>query len=110
MGEIEGNCVKVIRALGTRQKTGPEPQKNYTTISQLDTHTHMQTHVGLGRGLEFHIYRINTRSWTRSQKTHPISFLHLQEKSLEVFSVIVLIIFCSIGCFVVIWSYTRISV
>lgn len=47
VGEIEGNCVKVIRALGTRQKNGPEPQKNYTTISQLDTHTHADTR-GIG--------------------------------------------------------------
>lgn len=45
-GEIERNYVKVIRALGTNQWNGPEPQRNYTTISQLDTHT--QTHVGLG--------------------------------------------------------------
>jgi len=42
-GEIEGNCVKVIRASGTHQRNGPKPQRNYTTISQLDTHTHSDT-------------------------------------------------------------------
>lgn len=36
---MEGNCVKVIRALGNHQRNGSEPQRNYTTISQLDPHT-----------------------------------------------------------------------